>query len=356
MARFLVDGFNLHDVEFPRRTQIEALAVARDGVQMHPAIALTQPGECAIAIQPVHVVARDQPGVVLLHHQRPHCTRCGIAQQYAIRVLPPVLVLQQHLRVAGPVHARHVVFARVAGEREPLGSGRVDRNHAHTNRGIRGPGFRVTQWDWCGVLPARIPDHVEGADAAGVELPVGDAARVRAPRECLAERELLLVGEISASIENEIAAVGRQADHGRAIDGLDVEIVVSHIRDACSVGRKLGMQQAARWQLAADLTQRSCPDVVQPAIADRVVPPGLIGSDSQQEHATVGRPFMIDGGKWFGHARRRQRGGVNCDRALARCHVVSDDFHAIIAIGRFFERRIRRSVRQPANGCRPIES
>ena len=44
------------------------LSVARHDVQVHPAVALAEPGECAAAVQPAHVVARHQPRRLGLDH------------------------------------------------------------------------------------------------------------------------------------------------------------------------------------------------------------------------------------------------------------------------------------------------
>ena len=83
---------------------------------MTPAVTFTDPGKFLSCVQPAEVVADVEPSLVLLRQHGAHVACFRITQDYPIRVLESIQLLEHDgFRAVSPVHPCDVVVARVTG-------------------------------------------------------------------------------------------------------------------------------------------------------------------------------------------------------------------------------------------------
>ncbi len=223
----------------PGRDQAGGAGGAVDGVHVPPAVPLAEPEEFAIALEPRDLVDHVEPGLVRLrrHGPRPAGGRAG--QDQGVVVLQAVHPLHQHRVRTGPLHERDVVLARVAGELEPGGGAAVGAHHPGGHGGVGGAGLRVLDRDGEGIGGVGVVDHEEGADAAHVEVPVGDPGAVGRPAEPVADAELLLVHPVAHPVDVQRIGAGGEPGDGAVGEPLDVDVALANERHAVALGENL---------------------------------------------------------------------------------------------------------------------
>src|SRR6478672_11370303 len=179
---------------------------------MPPAVPFADPGEILSTFEPPEVVDDIHPGAVALGQDRARPPGRRVAQEDLERVLGSVQVLEDHLgRARGPLHARYVIVAGVAGDIEPDRLAAVRAHHADPRGRVGRARFGVLYGNDEGIQRVGVVDEVEVAYARGVELPESDATPVRAPAEPVAQVELLLVHPIEGAVDDGARAVAGEA-------------------------------------------------------------------------------------------------------------------------------------------------
>ncbi len=304
-----VDPVDADDVVAALGDELHVGAVARDRVDVPPAVALAHPEESLAALDPLDVPGREARGapaevaerdvatrVVLLRQDRADLAGPGVAQHHEVRVLEPVELLEDDLVGArGPVHAGQVVLARVAGNVEPLRRSARRAHDADARGGVPLAGLRVGERRDLRIEPGGLVDEAELLDARGVELPVGDPLAVGAPLPAVAAEELLLVDPVERPVDEEPRPVVGEPLGAAVREALDVEVVLTDVGDARPVGRELREHQRRRLGVAAELLERPARDVEQPVVAARVRSPDLLRVREDEQRARVrAQPELVD--------------------------------------------------------------
>ena len=135
--------------------------VARDDVEVPPAVALADPGEALAAVDPAQVVHHVHPGAVALgeHRARPPGRARRPASPRACSAARFRCWSTTSLGARRPLQPRDVVVARIAGDVEPDGSAAVGAHHADARRGVGRAGLGVLHRDDEGVERVGVVDQ-----------------------------------------------------------------------------------------------------------------------------------------------------------------------------------------------------
>ena len=262
------------------------IAVPGDQVEVAPAVALRQPGEISISVEPLRVVVHVDPGLVVIGEHGAKGAARDVTEHHLGGVLQPVEADQPDLARTGcPPHLGDVEVSRVALGLEPGGGAAAGGDDPDPARRVGGPHLGIGQRRQLGVDGIGVVDEVEGPHSRRVELPVGDVAAVGAPAETVAEAELLLVDPVGCAVDDVLAVIGGQPCHLEGLHVLDVEILVveTHPRRHLAVGRQLGEHHGRLCDVAAQFSQHTAVEVEQPVVAARIASPHSFGVGEDQK-------------------------------------------------------------------------
>ena len=239
VAGLLVDVQHADHVELATGHAAQRAAIARDEVQVTPAVALADPGEGVPLLNTLPVIVVNvHPGSVALGVNRSHLPGCGIGEHHVGCILKPVHAAnEQFLRIAGPIHARDVeVGAGVAGNVHPEGLASARRDDADAAGRVPFARLRVGEGLRDRVGSARVVEQRELLDAARVELPVRDLLAVGAPPPAVAAEELFLVDPIEGAVDDVVRTVAGELRRGAALGRFHEEIVLANVPDSRAIG------------------------------------------------------------------------------------------------------------------------
>ena len=175
--------------------------VAGHAEDVPPAVALADPEERMMVVEPSDRVHHLDPRVRLIPEDRLHSSAAGIAQQEVVPVLQAIELLDGQRARIHPVEPRQVPLSRIAGGLHPHGPAAAGVNDADTDRRVRGAHLRIGDARNPRVQRISVVDDREDANTGAVELPVGEAPAVRAPAETVTYAELLLVHPVGRAVD-----------------------------------------------------------------------------------------------------------------------------------------------------------
>ena len=335
-----IDADQLDHVFPGGRDRFGLAGLAVDAVEPPPAVALAEPGEMRAIVEPGQLFVDVDPGFVGFGEQRARLAGGDVHQHHLVAVLQPVHVLDDQLvRIVRPVHLRHVGIARIALQLHPHRVPADSRHHAHAHCRIGGAGLGILQRDGLRIGAVEVVHHVEGADAFGVELPVGDAARIRAPAEPVAQAEFLFVHPVAGAVDDKVRPVVRQLGGGTGGQVLDIDVVGKPVGNARAVGRELGIHQCACRAIGGDLAQVAAGKVEHPEIAQRLVAAEGLRIGLHQQVPPVGRPVVIvDMQRCAAVGRQLRRRHQHA--GIAGGGIVADDVLPVLHGGRGVDRGV----------------
>ena len=235
------------------------LPIPTDAENLPPAVAVADPSESLAVVQPMQVVgAHINPGVVGFGVNGRYRPIVHVAQPNHIFVLQPVELLHHHLLAAvGPGHVGHVLLARIAGQVKPRRRPTRRGHHTHAAGRIGCADFGVRQRRQFGIEAVGVVDEVEGFDAFGVELPVGDGTAVFAPPKSIPQMKLFLVHPVRRAVDDVSTAILGKLSDDPTEQFFHVDVLLVNVGDGTAVGRKFGKHQAGFGQIVAQLMQRA---------------------------------------------------------------------------------------------------
>ena len=202
---------NAHDrlnIKRPGRREMDLLAVARNRVNVSPAIALAHPKKIPAVVQPLELIHHIDPCRVVFAGNNRRGAGIGVRKHHVIGVLPPVQVLDhKRFGVSRPFHARDVTGFRIASHLHPSRFAACRAHHSDAHQRIRRSRLRIRNFfhqrihselrvrDVCDdvVWRSHVVDEREISHRARIELPIRDSLSVRTPAKRVADFQFLLV-------------------------------------------------------------------------------------------------------------------------------------------------------------------
>src|SRR6266550_9525989 len=216
-----VHFFHTDDIEVARRNAFHVAAVARDRINVSPAVTFARPKKSLAVIYPLDIAAsqarlvpvdvapRDvHPGVVFFGKHRMNFASLAITKHDHVRVLQAVELLNDNfIGVCGPLHAGQIVVAWVAGNIEPACGAPGGAYHTNACGRISLTCFWIRKRSDLWIESSCVVDELHLFHAFGIKLPVGDLFAVRTPAPAVAAKEFLFIDPVESAIDNVARAI-----------------------------------------------------------------------------------------------------------------------------------------------------
>ena len=120
MASFFVHAANFSDVVGAGGDELHAVSVARDEVGVAPAVALAEPQKVLAVVDPLNFVHHVHPGGILIAENLADLAGGGVGEQHIVGILQAIQMLDgEFAGISGPLEARDVIVAGIAGDVHP---------------------------------------------------------------------------------------------------------------------------------------------------------------------------------------------------------------------------------------------
>ena len=315
-----------------------ALAVPAHAIEMPPAVALAEPQKLSPVVDPLELVLKIDPGVVVILEDRAWpewllvlrmtvwsteafgCAGGMLCQHDANGVLVPIELLEDQLvAVARPTRDRR---CNCRGDRRARRSTRVSpplgRDDAYPASGVLLADLGVLDVGDPRIQAVGVVDQRKLRNTPRVQLPVRDPLPVRAESKSVAQTELFFINPIECAVDFIDRARIRQLGDPAVDQVFDVDVVLAHISHLRAARGELGVHERARRSVSAQLVQLAGGPVEHPVVASRVGSPDAFGVGENEQPRSIARERVILDRKRRRFPGRDQVGRGNQHALLAR--------------------------------------